>query len=125
MGIDCAVAIPKGYEVKADILQTAKKLAKQSGAVIEQTNEPKAAVENADIIYTDVWTSMGCEEETEDRLQAFSEFQVNEELVGYEKEDYLFFYCLPAVSGQEITADIIDGPHTIVIDQSEHSQYMT
>jgi len=120
MGIDCAVAVPKGYEVKADILQTAKQLAKQSGAVIEQTNEPKAAVENADIIYTDVWTSMGCEEEADDRLQAFSEFQVNEKLVGYAKEDYLFFHCLPAVRGQEMTADIIDGPHSVVFDQAEN-----
>src|SRR5690625_8045894 len=108
MGIDCAVAIPKGYEVKADILQTAKKLAKQGGAVIEQTNEPKSAVENADIIYTDVWTSMGCEEEADDRLQAFSEFQVTEELVGYAKEDFLFLHCLPAVRRQEMPPGCID-----------------
>lgn len=120
MGIDCSIAIPKGYEVQDEIFQIAKQLAKQSGAVIKQTNEPKEAVENADVIYTDVWTSMGCESETDERLQAFAKFQVNEELVKHAKADYLFLHCLPAVRGQEMTADIIDGPHSVVFDQAEN-----
>ncbi|MBP2256755.1 ornithine carbamoyltransferase [Virgibacillus alimentarius] len=120
MGIDCSLAVPKGYEVKDAIMDKAKILAAQSGAVIEQSNDPKKAVENADIIYTDVWTSMGCEDEMDDRMQAFAKYQVNQELVQYAKDDYLFLHCLPAVRGQEMTTDIIDGPNSVVFDQAEN-----
>ncbi|MFA8439144.1 ornithine carbamoyltransferase [Pueribacillus sp. YX66] len=120
MGIDCSVAVPKNYEVKQEILTLAKDKAKESGAVIMQTNDPIEAVTRADIVYTDVWTSMGFENETEERLQAFGDFQVNQNLVKHANEDYLFFHCLPAHRGEEVSADILDGPHSVVFDQAEN-----
>ena len=120
MGIDCSLGVPKGYEVNEDILSRVNKIAQQSGAVIEQTNEPKVAVENADFIYTDVWTSMGFEAEAEERLGRFEGFQVNEELVKHAKADYSFLHCLPAKREQEVSATIIDGPHSVVFDEAEN-----
>ncbi len=120
MGIDITLAVPQGYEVQPDILKRAQQLAEKSGAVIEQTNDAKAAAKDADIIYTDVWTSMGCEEEEAERMQAFAGFQVNEDLVQHAKPDYLFMHCLPAQRGQEMTAEIIDGPNSVVFDEAEN-----
>lgn len=120
MGIDCSVAAPKNYEIKQDILTLAKEKANRTGAVIKQTNDPIEAVKDADIVYTDVWTSMGFEKETSERLQAFADFQVNGELVKHAKEDYLFFHCLPAHRGEEVSAEIIDGPHSVVFDEAEN-----
>lgn len=120
MGMDCTIGVPKGYEVTASILEMAKAIAEETGATIEQTNDPRAAVEQADVIYTDVWTSMGWEEEAQERIEAFTNYQVNEELMQYAKDDYLFFHCLPANRGEEVTADIIDGPHSVVFDEAEN-----
>jgi len=120
MGIDCSLAVPEGYEVKEEILSRVNQIAEQSGAVIEQINEPKKAVENADFIYTDVWASMGFEAEVEERLGRFEGFQVNEELVTYAKEDFSFLHCLPAKRGQEVSEAIIDGPHSVVFDEAEN-----
>src|SRR5690625_2115731 len=118
MGIDCSVATPEGYEVKSEIVQMAKERAKETGAMIEQTNDPAKAVKDADIIYTDVWTSMGWEDEANDRMKSFADYQVNDELVKYAKDDYLFFHCLPAIRGEEVAASIIDGPHSAVFDEA-------
>lgn len=120
MGIDYSIAVPEGYEVQTEIFKQAKQLAEKSGATIEQTNDPKAAVAQADIVYTDVWTSMGHESESQKRSQAFSKYQVNGKLVQYANSDYLFMHCLPAVRGREMTADIIDGPNAVVFDQAEN-----
>lgn len=120
MGINCSVATPKGYEMKQDIFALAQEKANVSGAIIEQTNESTLAVKDADVVYTDVWTSMGFESESQDRVQAFAEFQVNRELVTHAKEDYLFFHCLPAQRGEEVSEEIIDGPHSVVFDEAEN-----
>lgn len=120
MGIDCALATPQNYQVKRDVFALAQEKAKLSGANIYETDEPIEAVKNADIVYTDVWTSMGFENETNERLQAFSQFQVNTDLVKYAKEDYLFLHCLPAHRGEEVTADVIDGPNSVVFDEAEN-----
>lgn len=120
MGLNCSVATPKNYEVKQEIFSIAKEKAKATNAVIEQTNDPIEAVKDADIIYTDVWTSMGFEDEENERLKAFSDFQVNGELIKHAKEDFLFFHCLPAHRGEEVTADVIDGPHSVVFDEAEN-----
>lgn len=120
MGIDYSIAVPEGYEVQTEIFKQAKQLAEKSGATIEQTNDPKSAVAQADIVYTDVWTSMGHESESQKRSQAFSKYQVNGKLVQYANSDYLFMHCLPAVRGREMTADIIDGPNAVVFDQAEN-----
>ena len=120
MGIDCYVATPKNYEVNQSIFALAKDKAKAENVKIEQTHDPIEAVKEADIIYTDVWTSMGFENETSERLQAFKDFQVNEKLAKHAKDDYLFFHCLPAHRGEEVAAEIIDGPHSVVFDEAEN-----
>lgn len=120
MGIDCSLAVPEGYEANADILKRVQKKAAVSGANIVQTNDPIEAVKNAHVIYTDVWTSMGWEAEAEDRVEKFTSFQVNEQLVESAANDYIFFHCLPAKRGEEVTAEIIDGPHSVVFDEAEN-----
>lgn len=120
VGMDCVVAAPEGYEVKASVLKKAQELAKASGAVISQTFDPVEAVQEADVVYTDVWASMGWEDETDARLQAFADYQVNAELVSHAKDDFMFMHCLPAHRGEEVTADIIDGPHSVVFDEAEN-----
>src|SRR5699024_5935760 len=120
LGVDCSIGIPEGYEADDNILKLAKQKAKHSGAVIEQTHDPKVAVKNADVVYTDVWTSMGWEAESDDRVKQFADYQVNEALVKYAKKDYTFFHCLPAKRGEEVTAGIIDGPHSAVFPEAEN-----
>ncbi|MEI3607323.1 ornithine carbamoyltransferase [Pseudogracilibacillus sp. SE30717A] len=120
MGIDCVVAVPKGNEMKEDFIQVAKELANISGAIIKQTNDPQEAVKDADIIYTDVWASMGWEGDLEERKQKFAAYQVNELLVEGAKPDYLFMHCLPAIRGEEVSAAVIDGNNSVVFDQAEN-----
>ena len=120
MGMDCHVAVPKGYEVKQSMIDQAKQVATQTGAEIIQTHDPKEAVKDADIIYTDVWTSMGFEAEQEVRMKAFSGFQVNEELIKGAKDDFLFMHCLPAKREVEVTSAVLDGENSVVFDQAEN-----
>ncbi|UYO36542.1 ornithine carbamoyltransferase [Bacillus zhangzhouensis] len=120
LGCDILVASPKGYEPLQEVTDTAREFAKQSGAEVSVTTDPVAAVQNADVIYSDVFTSMGQEAETEKRLAEFKEYQVNEELMSHAAKDYMFLHCLPAHRGEEVTADIIDGPHSKVFQQAEN-----
>lgn len=120
MGIECHVAVPKGYEVKPIFLKKAQEIAKEAGVSIVQTYDQDEAVSNADVIYTDVWTSMGKEVENEKRLAAFSDYQVNEGLITGAKKDYLFLHCLPAKRGEEVTNEVIDGKNSVVFDQAEN-----
>ncbi len=107
------VATPKGYEPNQEYILRAKK--------VEWTSDPAEAVKNADVIYTDVWASMGQESEVENRKKIFRPFQVNSELLkNAQKKDYLIMHCLPAHRGEEITDEVIDGPHSIVFDQAEN-----
>lgn len=120
MGVNMNIASPKGYEPLETIYQKAKIKAEQSGAVIQFTYDSIEAVKNADIVVTDVWTSMGMEAETAERLSVFLPYQVNTELVQYAKEDFIFLHCLPAHRGEEVTAEIIDGSHSVVFDEAEN-----
>ncbi|KEP25899.1 ornithine carbamoyltransferase [Bacillus zhangzhouensis] len=120
LGCDIAVASPKGYEPLQEVTNTAREFAKQSGAEVIVTTDPVAAVQDADVIYSDVFTSMGQEAETEKRLAEFKEYQVNDELMGHAAKDYIFLHCLPAHRGEEVTADIIDGSHSKVFQQAEN-----
>lgn len=117
-GIDIAVATPKGYEPNSEITELTKTFAAVSGSEVVITNDPIEAVDGADVIYTDVWTSMGQEEENEQRLKDFNGFQINEELVKGAKEDYMFLHCLPAHRGEEVTAEVIDGKNSYVFQQA-------
>ncbi|MEO0293945.1 MAG: ornithine carbamoyltransferase [candidate division WOR-3 bacterium] len=123
MGVDFRVAHPKGYEPNEEILKKAKELSTKSNGSIILTNNPKDAAEGADVIYTDVWTSMGFESEAKKRRKAFASFQVNKEIVACAKKDFIFMHCLPAKRGEEVTPDVIDGPNSIVFDQAENRLY--
>lgn len=120
VGMHMRIAAPKKYEPQPAIVQLAKESSKNTGAKIEITHSPKDAVKNADIIYSDVWVSMGQEKESKKRLKDLKGYQVNAELVKGAHKQYIFMHCLPAHRGQEVTADIIDGPHSIVFDQAEN-----
>ena len=120
VGMDIALASPEGYEMSDDVVQLGQEFAAHSGSSIELGRDPAAAVRGADVIYTDVWTSMGQEEETEKRLQVFPPYQINTTLVAQAKPDVMVMHCLPAHRGQEITDEVADGPHSVLFDQAEN-----
>jgi len=120
MGMELIVACPKGYEPDKKVLNMAQDIAKKSKATIGIVHDPGDAVVGADVIYTDVWTSMGQEKETAKRLKAFKKFQVNSALVNKAKKDVIVMHCLPAHRGEEITSDIIDSKYSVVFDQAEN-----
>ena len=120
MGMELTVACPKGYEPDKGVLREAKKRAKETGAKIAITPVPEKAARNADVLYTDVWTSMGKEKEGARRRVAFKGFQVNGALVDAAGKDVLVMHCLPAHRGEEITDEVLDGPNSIVFDQAEN-----
>lgn len=120
VGIDISIATPKGYEPKKDIVKETETEAAKAGSRIVLSNDPKEAVKDADVIYTDVWTSMGQEKEREKRIKAFEAFQVNRALVSLAKKSCLVMHCLPAHRGEEITDEVLDGPNSIVIDEAEN-----
>jgi ornithine carbamoyltransferase len=98
----------------------AQKESERTGGEVRVTNDPKKAVKGADIIYTDVWTSMGKEKEHEERLNKFRPFQINTQLVKEAKEDYLFMHCLPAHRGEEVTDEVADSKNSVILDQAEN-----
>ncbi|MEA3459599.1 MAG: ornithine carbamoyltransferase [Chloroflexota bacterium] len=120
VGMDIAVASPEGYELADGVIELAKGFAAESGSEVKITHDPFEAVEGADVIYTDVWASMGQEEEIEERLKVFTPYQVNARLVKAAKPDCVVMHCLPAHRGQEVTDEIADGPHSIIFDQAEN-----
>ena len=119
-GATIAVATPHGYEPCAEIIRGAGVIATTTGARIEITNDPAAAVADADAVYTDVWASMGQEGETDERRRAFAGFQVNEALMAKAKPHAIFMHCLPAHRGDEVSAGVIDSPRSVVFDQAEN-----
>ncbi|MFP7472778.1 ornithine carbamoyltransferase [Niallia taxi] len=118
VGIDIAVATPANYEPNEEIVALAKSFAMISGSAVSIVQDPVEAVKDADAIYADVWTSMGQEEENEQRLKDFQGFQVNKELVAHAKADYMFLHCLPAHREEEVTAEVIDGPNSYVFQEA-------
>jgi ornithine carbamoyltransferase len=120
VGLDIAIAAPKGYEPKAEMVELAQAIAKETGALVTVTNDPIEAVTGSDAIYTDVWASMGQEAEAIKRLNDFAGFQVNAELVQHAKPDYIFMHCLPAHREEEVTTDILEGPHSVIFQEAEN-----
>lgn len=110
------VACPKGYEPNAEIARAAK----EKGGRVSVTHEIEKAVRDADVVYTDVWTSMGQEREFEKRRRAFQGYQVNQAVVAKANRDAVVMHCLPAHRGEEITDDVLDGPQSVVLDQAEN-----
>jgi ornithine carbamoyltransferase len=123
VGMDIALASPEGYELGDDIVKLGQEFAAQSGSKVELVRDPAAAVRGADVIYTDVWVSMGQEEETKRRLKDLRPYQVNAALVGQARPDVMVMHCLPAHRGQEITDDVADGPNSVLFDQAENRMH--
>ena len=119
-GMRVVVACPKGYEPDTTIVADARSDAKRTGGAVEITNDPFQAVAGADVVYTDVWASMGQEQEHAKRLKAFKGFQVDAKLMSAAGQDALVMHCLPAHRGEEISADVIDGRQSVVFDQAEN-----
>ncbi|WP_041695076.1 ornithine carbamoyltransferase [Alicyclobacillus acidocaldarius] len=120
LGMNIRVATPPGYQPMQWVVEEAKLHAVQQGTEVLVTTDPERAIEGADVVYTDTWVSMGDEEEAEERLKHFEGYQVNEKLCALAKPDYVFMHCLPAHRGEEVSPDVIDGPHSIIFDQAEN-----
>ncbi len=120
LGANMTVCSPEGYEPNARVISEAMLMARESGSDIQIVNDPETAVRGADAVYTDVWASMGQEDEIEERSAIFNDYRVDEEMMAIAKPDALFMHCLPAHRGQEVTAGVIDGPNSIVSDIAEN-----
>ena len=120
VGMNCAVATPSGYGLDKDTLSTARDLAEATGAQLIVTEDPAEAVSGADVVYTDTWTSMGQEEEAEERRRVFSAYQVNDSLLSKANSGAIFMHCLPAHHGEEVTTEVLNGPASVVFDQAEN-----
>jgi ornithine carbamoyltransferase len=120
LGVNFSIATPDGYGPNEEIVSQAEALAALSGATLRMSHQPEAAVAGANAIYTDVWTSMGHEEEAADRRRAFQGFQVNEDLLSLAAPDAVFMHCLPAHRGEEVTDAVLESPHSVVFDQAEN-----
>ena len=120
VGMDITIASPGGYMPLKEIVDESMVNAKYMGSKIVITEDPVAAVKDVDIIYTDVWASMGQESEAADRRKKFIKYQVNSELVKNAKDDYIFMHCLPAHRGDEATSEICDSPNSVIFDEAEN-----
>ena len=120
VGMNISIASPNGYKPNENIVVKAKEFAAYMGSKVEILDSPSEAVENADVIYTDVWASMGQEAESKERIKRFEGFQVNDELVKLAKEDYLFMHCLPAHRGEEVSESVCESNNSIIFDEAEN-----
>ena len=120
LGANFTIANPKDYNMPGNTIATAQEIAKDSGSILTFLNDPHDAVKNADVIYTDTWTSMGQEEESRIREKVFPPYQVNDQLVSEANPDVIVLHCLPAHRNQEITDDVADGPHSRLFPQAHN-----
>lgn len=120
LGINFSCAAPKDYWMNKDVVKKAKELSKISGAKILETEDPKEATENVDIVYTDTWISMGDEKEKKKRLLTFEGFQVNQNIMRLAKADAIFMHDMPAYRGQEVTQEVIDSSKSVIFQQAEN-----
>jgi ornithine carbamoyltransferase len=120
VGLNISIASPSGYKPNKEIVNNAKGNAKYMGSKVEILENPVDAIKNADVVYTDVWASMGQESESEKRKKIFAGYQVNPKLVKHAKGDYLFMHCLPAHRGDEVVDEVADSPNSIIFDEAEN-----
>jgi ornithine carbamoyltransferase len=123
-GINFRIASPAGYQVREDLLKLAQSYAAGSGTAILCTDDPRQAVREADVVYTDVWTSMGQEAESEPRRKAFAGYQVNGELLSLAEEDAILMHPLPAHHGEEVAEGVLDSSQSVVFDQAENRMHL-
>jgi len=123
VGMNMVAATPKDFRPSAELLAKSQEIAKKTECKIETLSNPFQATEGADVIYTDTWVSMGQESEKEKREKIFLPYQVNEKLAEKANKDWIFLHCLPAHRGLEVSADVIDGPHSVVFDEAENRMH--
>jgi ornithine carbamoyltransferase len=123
VGANFAIGTPPGYEIPEEIMDRVGDLAAQNGATVEGFNNPRSAIEGADVIYTDTWVSMGQEADTQRRVQVMRPFQVNADLLKAASSNAIVMHCLPAHRGQEITDEVADGPQSVIFDQAENRMH--
>jgi ornithine carbamoyltransferase len=124
LGVHLRIATPPNYAPDRDVLQDSKRVAKETRAKIEIVSDPREAVAGAEAVYTDSWTSMGFEAQQEVRNTVFAPYQVNAKLMALAAPNAFFMHCLPAHRGCEVTSEILDGPQSVVLDQSENRMYV-
>jgi ornithine carbamoyltransferase len=120
VGIDLVLASPPGYECESEVLQYADTEARRRGGAVTLMRDPREAAQSADVLYTDVWTSMGQEHEAPQRRQIFGDYQITREIVELAKPGVVVMHDLPAHRGEEIADDVIDGPRSVVFQQAEN-----
>lgn len=120
LGANFTIANPEDYDIVPKAIEDAKKFAKDSGSTLRFLRDPHEAVKNAHVIYTDTWTSMGQEAETEKRKKVFPPYQVNQKLVSEADKDVIVMHCLPAHRGQELTDEVADGPHSVIFQEAHN-----
>jgi len=120
LGAHITVCTPEGFEPNSRVISEGMLMARESGSDIKISNDPEKSVAGADAVYTDVWASMGQEDEIEERAAIFENYRIDEELMALAKPDAFFMHCLPAHRGQEVTSPVIDGPNSIVYDIAEN-----
>lgn len=123
VGINFAAGTPKNYQPNAELMKKAGEYAKKSGSKLIFTNSSEEAVKDADVVYTDVWISMGEEHLKEQKMKEFGEFQVNEKLMRHAKKDAIFMHCLPANKGYEVTKEVVEGKQSVVFQQAENRMH--
>ncbi|MDH5739738.1 MAG: ornithine carbamoyltransferase [Nitrospira sp.] len=124
MGMRVVIGCPSGYQPDQRVIDRARMEGQTTGAAIEVVESPLVAVKEADVVYTDVWISMGREREQARRLRTLTPYQLNKRLLQRAKPDAIVMHCLPAHRGEEITADVLDGPQSVIIDQAENRLHM-
>ncbi len=120
MGMEVAAATPSTHQPDPKIVRTSQQNAAKYGGRVTLTSSPETAAKGADVLYTDVWVSMGQEKEQAERMKIFPPFQINSKIVDLAKPEVMVMHCLPAHRGLEITDDVIDGPNSVVWDQAEN-----
>lgn len=120
MGINFACGSPKGYAMNPNIVKEAKQIARKTHATLLETEDPEQAIKNADVVITDTWVSMGDEKEKNERVKTLKPYQVNSKLMKLAKKDAIFMHCMPVHRGDEVTAEIVDGPQSAIFQQAEN-----
>lgn len=119
-GMDISVATPEEYQCQSKFVHQAIEIASETGSKVTITHDPEQAIQDADVVYTDTWASMGQEAEKAVRAKIFAPYQINSKLFSLAKPDVIFLHCLPAYRGYEVTEEVIDGPHSVVFDEAEN-----
>jgi ornithine carbamoyltransferase len=120
LGVNFRIASPSGYEIKDEVLRSAENFAMMAGSTISTNTDPLQTAEDVDVLYTDVWTSMGQEKEAEERKKIFSKYRIDTNMLSLAKDDVIFMHPLPAHSGEEVTEGLLTDPRSVVFDQAEN-----